>query len=42
MEGENSSRFTIGATLKLLLVGISVDYNLAKYNTVSASLNIKF
>ncbi len=42
LEGENSSRFTIGATLKLLLVGISVDYNLAKYNTVSASLNIKF
>lgn len=41
LDGENSSRFTIGATLKLLLVGISVDYSLAKYNTVSASLNIK-
>jgi hypothetical protein len=41
LDGENSSRFTIGATLKLLLVGISVDYSLAKYNTISASLNIK-
>lgn len=42
MEGENSTRFTIGATLKLLLLGISVDYSIAKYNTVSASLNFKF
>ncbi len=41
LEGENSTRFTIGATLKLALLGISVDYSLAKYNTVSASLNIK-
>ncbi len=41
LEGENSSRLTIGATLKLLLLGISVDYSLAKYNSVSASLNIK-
>lgn len=42
LEGENSTRFTIGATLKLLLLGISVDYSIAKYNTVSASLNFKF
>jgi hypothetical protein len=41
LEGENSTRVTIGATLKLLLVGLSVDYSIAKYNTVSASLNIK-
>jgi len=41
LEGENSARFTIGATLKLLLLGLSVDYSFAKYNTVSASLNIK-
>lgn len=41
LEGENSSRFTIGATLKLLLLGLSVDYSIAKYNTVSASLHIK-
>lgn len=42
LEGENSTRFTIGATFKLLLLGISVDYSVAKYNTVSASLNFKF
>ncbi len=41
LEGENSTRITIGATLKLALLGLSVDYSLAKYNTVSASLNIK-
>lgn len=41
LEGENSTRITLGATLKLALLGISVDYNIAKYNTVSASLNIK-
>lgn len=41
LEGENSSRITIGATLKLALLGISVDYSLAKYNTASLSLNIK-
>ncbi len=41
IEGENSTRITLGATLKLALLGISVDYSIAKYNTVSASLNIK-
>jgi len=41
LEGENSTRFTVGATLKLALLGLSVDYSMAKYNTVSASLNIK-
>jgi hypothetical protein len=41
LKGENSSRITVGATLKLLLLGISVDYSLAKYNTLSVALNIK-
>lgn len=41
LEGENSTRFTIGATLKLALFSISVDYNMAKYNSVSGSFGIK-
>lgn len=41
LEGENSARFIIGATLKLGIFGISVDYNMAKYNSVSGSFNIK-
>lgn len=38
LKGENTTRFTIGASLKLALLSLSVDYNLAKYNVVSASL----
>lgn len=41
IEGENSARFTIGATLKLALFSISLDYNMAKYNSVSGSFGIK-
>jgi hypothetical protein len=41
LDGENSARFILGATLKLGLFGISVDYNMAKYSSVSGSFNIK-
>lgn len=41
LDGENSARFTIGATLKLALFSVSVDYNMAKYNSVSGSFGIK-
>jgi len=38
-KGENSSRLTIGASLKLLLLNLSVDYSVAKYNAFSAGIN---
>jgi hypothetical protein len=41
LEGDNSSRFILGATLKLGIFGVSVDYNMAKYSSVSGSFNIK-
>lgn len=41
LDGENSARFILGATLKLGIFGISVDYNMAKYSSISGSFNIK-
>lgn len=41
LDGENSARFIIGTTLKLGIFGISVDYNIAKYSSLSGSFNIK-
>lgn len=40
MKGENSTRLTIGASLKLALLNLSVDYSLAQYN--AASLGVSF
>jgi hypothetical protein len=42
MKGENSTRLTIGASLKLALLNLSVDYSLAKYNAASVGLNFVF
>ncbi len=40
--GENSVRFTIGASFKLTVLSINLDYNLAKYNTASAGFGFAF
>jgi hypothetical protein len=42
LDGENSSRFTIGTNLKLLFLNLNVDYNLAKYNSIGLGLNFRF
>lgn len=39
MKGENSTRLTIGASIKLALLNLSVDYSLAKYKSASLGLN---
>lgn len=39
-EGENSSRIVLGASIKILLVNVNVDLNLAKYRTLSAGVMI--
>jgi len=39
MKGDNSTRLTVGASFKLLLLNISADYSLAKYNAVSVGIN---
>jgi hypothetical protein len=41
LEGENSARLTIGATLNLALFSLNVDYNLAKYSSVSGSFGFR-
>jgi hypothetical protein len=42
LEGENSARFVLGASFKLALISINVDYSMAKYNSFSAGLGIAF
>lgn len=42
LEGDNSIRFTIGFSLKLAILKINADYNIAKYNTVSAGFGFIF
>ena len=41
-DGENSTRLTVGASLKLALINLSVDYSLAKYNSASLGVNFIF
>jgi len=38
LKGENSSRFVIGAALKLAFLNLNVDYSFAKYKTISGGL----
>ena len=42
LEGENSSAFMIGATIKLAVLNLNVDYKMAKYNTLSAGVSFGF
>jgi len=39
-QGENSSRIVLGASVKILLVNVNFDVNLAKYRTFSAGVMI--
>ena len=42
LDGENKSRLTVGASLKLLLFNINADYNVATYNSFSAGFSFFF
>ena len=42
MKGENKTRVTIGASLKLGVLNISADYSLAKYKSASLGLGFIF
>ncbi|MFA6977771.1 MAG: DUF6588 family protein [Ignavibacteriaceae bacterium] len=41
-DGENKTRLTVGASIKLALLNLSVDYSLAKYNAASLGVNFIF
>jgi hypothetical protein len=40
--GENAARFMLGASFKLAVISINVDYTFAKYNTASAGFGFIF
>lgn len=40
LEGENTSRFTLGLSFKLLLINVNVDYNIGNYNSITAGAMI--
>lgn len=40
LEGENTSRITLGVSIRLLLLNLNADYNIGKYNSFSAGLNV--
>ncbi|MBM4170002.1 MAG: hypothetical protein FJ215_12730 [Ignavibacteria bacterium] len=42
LEGENTSRFTVGLSFKLLLVNVNADYNFGTYKSVTAGAMISF
>ncbi|MBA4251730.1 MAG: hypothetical protein C0425_03660 [Chlorobiaceae bacterium] len=42
LEGENTTKITVGASFKLAFLSLNVDYNLAKFNTLSAGVGIIF
>jgi len=42
LEGENKSRITIGAALRLLMLNINADYNIGKYNSITAGISFGF
>ncbi|MDI6767187.1 MAG: hypothetical protein QME52_10230 [Bacteroidota bacterium] len=42
LEGDNSVRFTLGFSLKLAVIKINADYNIAKYNSISAGFGFIF
>ena len=42
LKGENTTRFTLGASFGLAIVNLNVDYSFAKYNTLSAGLGFRF
>jgi hypothetical protein len=42
LKGENSSAFLVGATIKLAVLNLNVDYKMAKYKTLSAGVSFGF
>ena len=40
LNGENTARLTLGFSLKLLVFGISMEYDIAKYNSASLAIGI--
>lgn len=42
LEGENSSRLVLGASLRMGLFNFSGDYNIGKYNSFTASAGVAF
>ncbi|MDP4194877.1 MAG: hypothetical protein Q8940_07505 [Bacteroidota bacterium] len=42
LDGENTSKLTMGVAFKLAYVNLNVDYNIAKYNTFSAGFGFIF
>lgn len=40
LDGENTTRLTIGLSLKLAIFKLNADYNIAKFNTISGGLGI--
>lgn len=42
MEGKNKSRLTLGVSIRFLLININADYNIGKYNSLSAGLTLRF
>jgi len=41
LEGENKTRLTLGLSIRLLLININADYNIGKYNSISAGLTFR-
>ena len=42
LDGDNKFRTTFGARLKLAIISINVDYNIAEFNTVNCGVGLKF
>ena len=42
LEGENTSAFIFGTTIKLALLNLNIDYKMAKYKTLSAGVSFEF
>jgi Family of unknown function (DUF6588) len=40
IEGENTSRITLGLSIRFLIVNLNADYNIGKYNNFSAGITI--
>jgi len=42
IEGENKTRATFGLSVRFLLLNFNADYNIGKYNSVSAGITLRF
>ncbi len=42
VEGKNKSRFVIGLGLRILIININADYNIGKYNSMTAGVALAF